>query len=288
MAGISSRTQVRELTLPAGTGQPDISHGSIFFIGTATVILRFAGFTILTDPNFLHKGDQVHLGYGLHSTRLTDPAIEIDELPEIDLVLLSHLHEDHFDRLVVQKLNKALPIVTTKKASDALTQKGFTSTFPLDTWQTMTITKGESVLHITAVPAKHGPGLLSNLLPPVNGSMLEFQIETGQKLLRMYITGDTIPFEKLKEIPQRYPDIDLALFHLGGTRLFGIYLTMTGKQGVEVLQLIDPRTTIPIHTNDYTVFKSPVSDFLKEVEKAGLSERVKYLPIGETYIFEVA
>ena len=52
-----------------------------FFIGTATVILRYAGFTILTDPNFLHQGDHIHLGYGLPSTRRTDPAIDINELP---------------------------------------------------------------------------------------------------------------------------------------------------------------------------------------------------------------
>jgi|GEM_PF-6297385 len=40
----------------AGT-TPDFGNGSIFFVGTATVILRYAGFTILTDPNFLHAGD---------------------------------------------------------------------------------------------------------------------------------------------------------------------------------------------------------------------------------------
>jgi L-ascorbate metabolism protein UlaG (beta-lactamase superfamily) len=38
----------------------DFSQGSVFFVGTATVILRYAGFTILTDPNFLHAGDHVH------------------------------------------------------------------------------------------------------------------------------------------------------------------------------------------------------------------------------------
>ncbi len=63
-----------------------------FFVGTATIILRYAGFTILTDPNFLHAGDHIHLGYGLTSERLTEPAINIE--------VLSHYHGDHFDRLV--------------------------------------------------------------------------------------------------------------------------------------------------------------------------------------------
>src|SRR4051812_49541959 len=85
------------------------AQGSIFFVGNATVILRYAGFTILTDPNFLHKGDHVHLGYGLTSKRLTDPAIELDALPPIDLIVLSHLHGDHFDQIVEQRLDKDLP-----------------------------------------------------------------------------------------------------------------------------------------------------------------------------------
>ncbi len=94
----------------------DFSKGSVFFIGTATVIIRYAGFTILTDPNFLHAGDHVHLGYGLTSERLTEPALDIDELPPIDLCVLSHYHGDHFDQIVEEKLNKDLPIVTTNHA----------------------------------------------------------------------------------------------------------------------------------------------------------------------------
>ena len=74
--------------------------GSITFVGAATVIIRYAGLTVLTDPNFLHSGDHVHLGYGLTSKRLTNPSIELKNLPPIDLIVLSHMHEDHFDRFV--------------------------------------------------------------------------------------------------------------------------------------------------------------------------------------------
>jgi L-ascorbate metabolism protein UlaG (beta-lactamase superfamily) len=49
-----------------------MENGLILFVGTATVIIHYAGFTILTDPNFLHSGDHVHLGYGIHSERRTD------------------------------------------------------------------------------------------------------------------------------------------------------------------------------------------------------------------------
>jgi hypothetical protein len=76
------------------------AQGSIFFVGNASVILSHAGFTILTDPNFLHRGDHVHLAYGMTAARRTDPALELEALPPIDFVLLSHMHKDHFDREV--------------------------------------------------------------------------------------------------------------------------------------------------------------------------------------------
>lgn len=47
---------------------------------------------ILTQPNFLHAGDHVHLGPGVSSTRLTNPSVDLHDLPRIDLVLLSHYH----------------------------------------------------------------------------------------------------------------------------------------------------------------------------------------------------
>jgi L-ascorbate metabolism protein UlaG (beta-lactamase superfamily) len=176
--------EITRLDLPAGLAAT-ATGGSAQFIGTATVLLRYGALTILTDPNFLHKGDHVHLGYGLHSQRLTDPAIEFDHLPPIDLVILSHMHEDHFDKLVQQKLKR-----------------------------------------------------------------------------------------------------DLALLHLGGTRILGVVkVTMDGKDGVRMLQLVAPHHAIPIHYDDYDVFKSPLSDFQREVASAGLSGKVTYLNRGDTYQF---
>jgi L-ascorbate metabolism protein UlaG (beta-lactamase superfamily) len=75
--------------------------------------------------------------------------------------------------------------------------------------------------------------------------------------------------------------------HLGGTKILGITLTMDARQGVEAMKIIKPRTTIPIHYNDYTVFKSPLEDFMREVKSAGLEMQVVYLKHGDTYNFEV-
>jgi L-ascorbate metabolism protein UlaG (beta-lactamase superfamily) len=66
---------------------------------------------VLTDPNFLHRGERVHLGKGRWTTRRTDPAI--GELADLDLVVLSHLHGDHFDRVAREGLDRSVPIATT-------------------------------------------------------------------------------------------------------------------------------------------------------------------------------
>ena len=118
------------------TGAPaDMSTGSTFFIGTATVLIRYAGFTVLTDPNFIHMHEKVDLGYGLSATRQTNPALEIDELPPVDFVLLSHFHGDHFDQVAEREIEKSLPIVTTPEAAEALRQRGFVAPQGLTTWE---------------------------------------------------------------------------------------------------------------------------------------------------------
>jgi L-ascorbate metabolism protein UlaG (beta-lactamase superfamily) len=275
------------LNAPAGA-DADFSAGSIFFVGTATVVLRYAGFTILTDPNFLHAGDHVHLGYGLTAERLTNPALEIEDLPPLDFCVLSHYHGDHFDRVAEERLQKDLPIITTDHAASELKDKGFTAPVALDTWDAVTVVKGAAGVRVTSMPGRHGPPVVEKFLPPVMGSMLEFEPARGRTALRLYITGDTLVFDDLHEIPRRYPDIDLALFHLGGTQIMGVLLTMDAEQGVEAIRIINPREVIPIHYNDYEVFKSPLDDFKRAVAAAGFQDRVKYLSHGETYNFEVA
>jgi L-ascorbate metabolism protein UlaG (beta-lactamase superfamily) len=117
------------------------------------------------------------------------------------------------------------------------------------------------------------------------GSILAFQSPARTTLFRIYITGDTLTTNDLKEIPRRYPEIDLALLHLGGTRVLGIMVTMDGTQGAQMLQIVKPQRAIPIHYNDDDVFKSPLSDFQSAVKTAGLADRVHYLSHGETYTF---
>lgn len=277
-------TATTTLTLPEAATAAPTNESSIFFIGNATVLLRVAGFTILTDPTFIHKHEQTWLGGGLHTTRLTDPAMDLADLPPLDLVLLSHFHGDHFDQVAERDLDRALPIVTTPQSAKDLEERGFTNCFPLDVWETLSVEQGPARLRITATPARHGPPIVDFVLPDVMGSVLDVTTPDGGAF-RIYITGDTLVIDELREIPQRFPDIDIALLHLGGTRVLGILVSMDAKQGIEAMRIVDPALAIPIHYNDYDVFTSPLSDFQDEVRAAGLEDRVHYLSHGETYTF---
>ena len=257
----------------------DPTH-SLTFVGTATTVLRLGGFTLLTDPNFLHRGQRAYLGKGLWSRRLTEPALRPTELPPLDAVVLSHLHGDHFDRVARRGLAREQPILPTKPAARRLRDWGF-ETQGLDVWERTELTKGEETLSLEALPAIHARGLMGALLPPVMGSLLEHRVG-GEVRLRMYISGDTLTGSHISEIGERHPDIDVAVVHLGGTRVLFHTVTMDGEQGVDFLRRARPRTAVPVHHDDYRVFRSPLSDLLGRLDSAGLDTEVRPVDRGQT------
>ncbi|OMP85200.1 hypothetical protein BK809_0003868 [Diplodia seriata] len=176
------------------------NNASLYFVGTATTILEWEGVRLMTDPNFLHAGDHVHLGPGVRGTRVTEPAISLEQLPRIDAVLLSHYHADHFDQVVEATLRRDLPIVTTPHAKRHLTTKAgagesFTDVFDLDAFEEMfldvksptagagDVGRRRPAVKVTGLPGKHVPpgpaGALKaaneflQAVPPTNGWMLE-------------------------------------------------------------------------------------------------------------------
>jgi L-ascorbate metabolism protein UlaG (beta-lactamase superfamily) len=130
-------------------------------------------------------------------------------------------------------------------------------------------------------------------MPQVTGSILDFYNALDDRnlhyhrLFRIYITGDTMVFDDIKDIPKHYPDVDVALFHLGGTTVLGIVVTMDAKDGLEMFRIINPKKVIPIHYNDYDVFKSSLEEFQAEVRNAGVEDKVHYMHHGETYNFQI-
>ena len=274
-------TDQQPIVLPE---QQQADANEITFIGTATTLIKFAGFSILTDPNFLHRGDRAYLGWGLSSKRLTEPALSVEQLPALDFIVLSHHHGDHFDRIAARDLDHGLPIVTEPHAARKLRSQGFQSAEGLPTWQSQTFTRGNTRVRVTSVPAQHAKRPLGYAPAPRHGQPARL-LARRERLLRLYITGDTLLHDGINAIAAQFPDIDMCLIHLGGTRIAGLLLTMDGRQGVEALRIIDPGEAIPVHYDDYTVFKSPLSDFQHAVQKARLSTPIHYLDRGETYRF---
>jgi L-ascorbate metabolism protein UlaG (beta-lactamase superfamily) len=255
---------------------------SLFFVGNATMLLRFGPITVLTDPNFLHRGQRAYLGHGLSSKRLTDPALGIDDLPRLDGIVLSHMHGDHWDRVARRGLDRALPVITTPKAARALHRQRFSAAEGLPTWSSTHLTRDGHRLTITAMPGRHATGLARHLLPPVMGSVLEYHNPADELVLRLYISGDTLFVGDLHAIPRRYPDLDVAVLHLGGTTLpGGLLVTMDARQGADLMRLLNAEITVPVHTDDYRVFKSRLSAFIAEVARRDLTDRVVAVRPGQ-------
>ena len=253
---------------------------SLTFIGNATTLLRIGSFRLLTDPNFLHRGQRAHLGKGLWTRRLTEPSAQPADLPALDAVVLSHLHGDHFDRVARRDLPRSQPVVTTPQAGRTLERWGFETT-ALDTWQRHTIIKGEEELSVESLPGVHAYGALGRLLPPVMGSLLEHRV-SGEVRRRVYVSGDTLVGDHLEAIRDRHPDIDTAVVHLGGTRVLFSTVTMDDEQGVDLVRRIAPREVVPVHYDDYTVFTSPLADFIRRHRDAGLPSQLRTVGRGET------
>jgi L-ascorbate metabolism protein UlaG (beta-lactamase superfamily) len=254
--------------------------GSLTFVGTATTILRLGGFTVLTDPNFLGKGQRAYLGKGLWSKRLTEPAMQVGDLPPLDAVVLSHLHGDHWDRVARRGLDRRVPVITTPHAARRLVRSGF-DTHGLQTWDDHLVDRAGEQLRVVSVPAIHARGVMGRVLPPVMGTILEHRVG-GTVHKRIYVSGDTLTGDHLDAIRSRFPDIDAAVVHLGGTRVLAHTVTMDGEQGVDFIRRIEPSVAIPVHYDDYRVFRSPLSAFLDRADRAETSTAVRVVHRGDT------
>jgi L-ascorbate metabolism protein UlaG (beta-lactamase superfamily) len=263
----------------SGPGVPD---SLIYFVGTATTLIRLAGITVLTDPNYLHRGQRAYLGRGLWSKRRTEPVFPVGERPTPDIIDLSHLHGDHFDRVARRELAGSTPVLTTPSAARTLRRRGFPAAHGMHTWEMLEVARGDARLRVTATPGRHTLGAGQCLrLPPTMGTVLEFSEHPAARAFTIYVTGDTLMFDELREVRDRFPSLDLMLIHLGGTRILGMLVTMDGKQGADLTELIGAHTTVPIHYDDYGVFRSPLADFEREMRERNPSGMVRYLARGD-------
>ncbi len=159
---------------------------------------------------------------------------------------------------------------------------------------TRTVTIGRDVTQTFAargrrkparLTARHVPPPVSRLMPQTHGRLLDTTLSDGRQL-SICISGDTLVVEGIHAIAKRFPRIDVGFVHLGGTRIphrsIGILVTLDANGGIELLRILAPRTIVPVHNDDWSLFSSSLRDFLYATDAVGLRERVHVISRGET------
>ncbi len=205
----------------------------ITFLGHATVLIELGGLRILTDPILVDRL--------LFLTRIVRP-VDTVHVEEVDLVLISHLHIDHFDRLSLRRLMSLTeahgqPELIVCPGAEGLARKwGWTQVTELAPGQSRTV--GEVL--ITATPATH-----AGSRPPFgpNGTAVGFLIESGEA--KVYFAGDTDLFPEMSTMVNGELDIALLPIAGWGPRLGKGH--MNPKRAVEATIRLKPRYVVPIH-----------------------------------------
>ena len=211
-------------------------------VGGPTVLIEVGGWRLLTDPTFDAPGQRYGFGWGSWSRKLAGPAIAADDLLPLDAVLLTHdHHDDNLDPAGRALLPSAGTVVTTEPGARRLGM----SARGLRPWATTRLeAPGKPAIEITATPCRHGPPLSHPIVGDVVGFSLRWE---GQEHGELWISGDTVLYDGVREVAQRLR-VDTALLHLGGVQ-FGVTgplrYTMTGKDAVELMRAGAPARRDP-------------------------------------------
>jgi L-ascorbate metabolism protein UlaG (beta-lactamase superfamily) len=252
---------------------------SLTHIGGPTALIEIAGWRLLTDPTFDPPGQNYRFGWGTGSTKLAGPALAASDLGPIDAVLLSHdHHDDNLDPAGRAVLPSADAVITTIPGAKRLGE----SARGLKPWASTRLeAPGLPPIEITATPCRHGPPLSRPIVGDVIGFALQWDRQEHGVL---WISGDTVLYDGVRQVADRL-DVGLAILHLGGVRfpISGpVRYTMTAKEAVELCQLVQPRTVIPIHYEGWKHFREGREAIEREFANApgDIRNRVMWLPIG--------
>jgi L-ascorbate metabolism protein UlaG (beta-lactamase superfamily) len=241
------------------------------WIGHATVLLRIGGKTLLTDPVL---SSRIGLGLGLFTggpKRFVAPALNISELPPIDLILISHAHFDHLDRPTLYRLPKNIPIVTATHTRDLIVDLGFNR---------ITEMKWGDQLHfdsltLTAWPVKHwGARTFFDLHRGYNA----YLIESPQK--KVLYAGDTAYCESFRDLPP----VDLAIFGIGA---YNPYITAhaTPEQVLSMADDCRAERILPMHHSTFRLSHEPMEEPIARMQSAlsGNPDRLVLHDIGQLW-----
>lgn len=266
---------------------------AITHISTACAVLEIGSTRILTDPVFNPAGRYKIDRFGFtRATKDHDPALAIEDLGPIDILLLSH--HDHRDNL--DRLGKEF-IISDKRPEHIISTCSAQRYHPevTDALIPNDESRGRITVNditISATPALHAPPPFSwfESRDHVVGWILEWP---GQEHGAVYISGDTVLFDGVRDVIKEYRGkISLAILHMGGVRFWpdcwrGLW-TFDSKQAAKVSKELEARTIAPIHFEGWTHFKEQDrSVYDAAFEGEGIGERVIWLKRGERTEIEV-
>ncbi len=172
---------------------------NLLHVRHATSLLYYADMKILIDPVLSEKESYpaIPLTPNRRKNPLVDLRTDMDTLFDINLILATHIHNDHFDQKAIELLSKNIPILCQPSDISALSSYGFLHLNPIKE----SLTYG--AITITRVQGKHGTGSIGKAMGNVSGYILEADHEPT-----VYLTGDTIYYDEIRENIRNYqPDV---------------------------------------------------------------------------------
>lgn len=255
----------------------------VTLVGGPTAVFTLAGLTFMTDPTFDAPRDYSEPGAPT-LVKTAGPALEPAELPHPDVVLLSHDHHaDNFDDAGRELASRVDTVLCTTEADGRV--PWITG---LDTWQTVDVTGANGqIVHITGVPARHGPEGCEPFVGAVTGFVAH-----GEGLPTVYVSGDNAYIGHVEEIARRFPGIDLAILFAGGARLgedvFGnAELTLTAETAAQAATILTEAQVVPVHAEGWAHFRETVEDLRTAFASAGTADRLRVIAPGETLALDL-
>lgn len=250
----------------------------VTYVGAATMLLQIEELNVLLDPCFDPAGREYRMAPGIEGSRLTNPALRVDQLPPLDSILLTHDHLDHLDESGRELVATASRVLTTPAAASTLGG----SAVGLDTWSTVQLVgRAGTVVDITSTPARHGPPGSEPLVGPVTGFLLRWP---GQRRGAVYIGGDNVSQRCVAEVGQRCT-VAVAILNLGagGFPSTGpVRFSMNGADAAKAAHKIPASLLIPNHYDGYSHYRERPEETHAALLRANLQDRLCWIAPGET------
>ena len=181
----------------------------VAWIGHATFLIKLGDTTIITDPVFEKNMGPLIFG----PKRFVDPAIDLKELPEVNLFLLTHNHYDHLSTRTIQRFpHKKSKVLAPLKLGKYFTKNGFSNVSEMDWYDQIKVND----LKITMVPAVHWS---KRSLWDTNKTLWgSFIIEYKNK--KIFFASDTGYGNIYKELGEKYGPIDLTFINIGAYNFY--------------------------------------------------------------------